>query len=644
MEEIAALAVRARGGEVEAYGELVRRFKDMAYGYAYSVLGDFHLAEDVTQEAFIAAYGTLSHLREPAAFGAWLRRIVAKHCDRVTRRRRVRAVPLDAAIGEPSAMSDPSHVADAHERKTLVLEAVAALPDEERVATTLFYINGYSQAEVARFLEVPVDTVKNRLRASRSKLKERMLSMVDQTLKSHTLRDDFADAVVHAVSSEKDLRKAKEILASTYHARKHPEYFESVENAREAGVYLVGRKGRVESAGYYDEEQFSIGGHVLTAIRPREMAAEAAGVPDPAFVRGYLGAFKMAKSRKRSIAVVHGSMYDHAFVGFVPCFYYPVASLPRETALSITTRAKIRKAAADEAQAARSAWLTDPYAVRMTAFVPWYGTPHVVVEGGKVTGYVGVNEGFDLPRNHGITFGHVGHVIVSTREGALAVIRLAAELTGKAGADKIVFMQSHKTLIAQTIISLKGTYTLRGSCDIAGLDAEMVVILDFARLTKELDEAFRSRLAASPARSTNAALSIGMGGQIAGFVVRKGQLKIVEEKQSMHLELPRWLVTRLYMGYYSGEDVLSMGPIPYDRSDGHKADRKDLDMQTLSLPEEEAAVFRTLFPKLWPVSWPDPDVWPWVIGEPGPQYQNEEGKSRQMKAQIDALRFPWLGL
>jgi DNA-directed RNA polymerase specialized sigma24 family protein len=54
MEEVRSLVVRARGGDLEAYGEIVRRFQDMAYGYAYSILGDFHLAEDAAQEASVS--------------------------------------------------------------------------------------------------------------------------------------------------------------------------------------------------------------------------------------------------------------------------------------------------------------------------------------------------------------------------------------------------------------------------------------------------------------------------------------------------------------------------------------------------------------------------------------------------------------
>ena len=68
MEELASLVVRARAGDLKAYGQVVRRFQDMAYGYAYSLLGDFHLAEDAAQEAFVQAYRDLGKLAIPAAF------------------------------------------------------------------------------------------------------------------------------------------------------------------------------------------------------------------------------------------------------------------------------------------------------------------------------------------------------------------------------------------------------------------------------------------------------------------------------------------------------------------------------------------------------------------------------------------------
>jgi hypothetical protein len=70
-------------------------------------------------------------------------------------------------------------------------------------------------------------------------------------------------------------------------------------------------------------------------------------------------------------------------------------------------------------------------------------------------------------------------------------------------------------------------------------------------------------------------------------------------------------------------------------------DDPKLDMKPLELPKAEAALFEALFPKLWPTSLPDPDVWPWVIGQEYPRYRDVP-MSAETKTTIDALRFPWL--
>ena len=76
---------------------LVERFQDMAVGYAYSVLGDFHLAEDAAQEAFLEAYPNLHKVYGPEAFPGWLKRIVFKNCDRILRRKKLASTQLEDA-------------------------------------------------------------------------------------------------------------------------------------------------------------------------------------------------------------------------------------------------------------------------------------------------------------------------------------------------------------------------------------------------------------------------------------------------------------------------------------------------------------------------------------------------------------------
>lgn len=208
MEELVALINRAQVGDAEAYGVLVSRFQDMAYGYAYAILNDFHLAQDAAQEAFIEAYQCLPSLREEFAFPAWLKRIVHKHCDRLMRRKRLATAPLEAVAEVASSQPGPAELAERRELAQRVQEAIRELPDQQRVVTTLFYINGYSHQDIAEFLEVPAKTVKSRLHASRTRLRERMIDMVEDELKSNKLPEAFTkETVEQAVTQAKALNK-----------------------------------------------------------------------------------------------------------------------------------------------------------------------------------------------------------------------------------------------------------------------------------------------------------------------------------------------------------------------------------------------------------------------------------------------------
>ena len=221
MEELTSLISRAQAGDLDAYGRVVQRFQDMAVGYAYSILGDFHLAEDAVQEAFIEAYPILSRVYGPVAFPAWFRRIIFKHCNRLTRGKRDEFMPLEAMIAMPSEAKDPVEAIEEQETKSLVLAAVAALPEPQRQVTTLFYISGFSQRQIADFLEVPVTTVDNRLRASRKRLKatlhsERMIAILKDTLHENapSRNDSFVNAVgICNAAQAGDLQRVQDILA-----------------------------------------------------------------------------------------------------------------------------------------------------------------------------------------------------------------------------------------------------------------------------------------------------------------------------------------------------------------------------------------------------------------------------------------------
>ena len=174
MDELATLVVKAQEGDLAAYGVIVQRCQGMGLATAYSRLRDRHLAEDVVQEAFVRAYRDLTDLRKPEAFPGWLKRIVFKYCDRATRGKKLRTIGIEFAAEVRSPAPGPDDELDRKELKSRVLGAIQALPDHQRTTTQLFYVDGYSQKEVAEFMKVPVTTVKKRLYEARKRMKASM--------------------------------------------------------------------------------------------------------------------------------------------------------------------------------------------------------------------------------------------------------------------------------------------------------------------------------------------------------------------------------------------------------------------------------------------------------------------------------------
>ena len=125
--EVKSLVLLAASGEEAAFEELVRRFQNLAVGYSYSIVRDFHTAQDITQEALVDTYRLLPKLRRPEAFSGWLRTIVFKHCDRHLRRKRATVVAGKAlgnvATGDPS----PPQELERKDRMKLVQEAMGGL-------------------------------------------------------------------------------------------------------------------------------------------------------------------------------------------------------------------------------------------------------------------------------------------------------------------------------------------------------------------------------------------------------------------------------------------------------------------------------------------------------------------------------------
>jgi RNA polymerase sigma-70 factor (ECF subfamily) len=161
------------GGE-HGFVSLVERYGAKALNYAWRLMGDFALAQDVAQEAFLAVY-TRSQTFDPArSFSAWLYRIVGNLCRMEWRRRRRAHVPLDGArvaAGNPVDLAaetvadpapSPAEVAGRRELERRVRRAVLELPEKLRTVFVLSFDEGLAYKAIAEVLGCSLGTVASR--------------------------------------------------------------------------------------------------------------------------------------------------------------------------------------------------------------------------------------------------------------------------------------------------------------------------------------------------------------------------------------------------------------------------------------------------------------------------------------------------
>jgi len=153
-------------GNKQAFGVLVKRYERPVRAAALDVLGDYHSATDVSQDAFVTAYENLPGLRKPLAFGPWLMKIT-RRCALDFVRRRQKEAPREAAVA--AAIVNPDGRLD--EEKQILLAAVVRLPEGEKQVVMLRYFAGHSVKGVAEILGRSVGTVTKQLSRAHKRLR-----------------------------------------------------------------------------------------------------------------------------------------------------------------------------------------------------------------------------------------------------------------------------------------------------------------------------------------------------------------------------------------------------------------------------------------------------------------------------------------
>lgn len=171
MPEIGELVLRARAGDGEAFEQLVRLHMRAAYTVALGVTNDRTDAEDVTQDAFIAALERLDDCTDPARFSGWLLSIVRNRALNMRRAQTVRnAAPL-AELDQISSTSNPERDADRALLRDDLRGALDQLTETQRQVVLLHDLQGYKHKEIGDFIGVSEGASRFHLSTARAALR-----------------------------------------------------------------------------------------------------------------------------------------------------------------------------------------------------------------------------------------------------------------------------------------------------------------------------------------------------------------------------------------------------------------------------------------------------------------------------------------
>ena len=169
---------RVLGGDANAFEELVLRYEKTVYSLAVRMVSDREDAADMTQEAFIKAYNSLSSFRGDSRFSVWLYRITTNVClDFLRSKSRKQQVSLtvsdddeDAQLDIPDPKADPEQQLIKKISMQSVEEGLKTLPDKQRQILVMRELGGMSYAEIGKALSLEEGTVKSRIFRARKRL------------------------------------------------------------------------------------------------------------------------------------------------------------------------------------------------------------------------------------------------------------------------------------------------------------------------------------------------------------------------------------------------------------------------------------------------------------------------------------------
>ena len=206
LENDVQLISRVLSGDDAAFSTLVEKHQKGIHALVWRKIGDFHHAEEITQDTFIQAYRKLGTLKDPKCFSGWLYVIANRLSLNWLQRRKSMMSSLEdipvVEIEESSYehyMSEQRETETAEHRSEAVKKLLARLPESERTVVTLHYLGEMTAQEISKYLGVSVSAIKGRLHRGRERLKASE-SLVREVLGGVQLSTDLTARIMQQVA------------------------------------------------------------------------------------------------------------------------------------------------------------------------------------------------------------------------------------------------------------------------------------------------------------------------------------------------------------------------------------------------------------------------------------------------------------
>ncbi|MCY4403071.1 MAG: sigma-70 family RNA polymerase sigma factor [Candidatus Poribacteria bacterium] len=200
---------RILDGDDTAFSDIVNKYQKQVHALVWRKIGDFHIAEEITQDTFLKAYQKLADLKKPHCFAGWLYVIATRCCQAWLRKKQIQTESLDELDDEALEPEAYSQYVTAQKTKTtvetqrqVVKKLLATLPESERTVITLYYFGEMTCEKISEFLGVSANTIKSRLRRARNRLKQEE-PMIREAITNFKISPNLTDNILQEIAKLK---------------------------------------------------------------------------------------------------------------------------------------------------------------------------------------------------------------------------------------------------------------------------------------------------------------------------------------------------------------------------------------------------------------------------------------------------------